>query len=118
MLATPAEQLPTGEAWLFEVKFDGYRASRRAARRVPAASRATATTSPRASRRSRRRSSRRCERRTPSLDGEVCALDEAGRPSFSAIQAGSGRLVYYAFDVLEADGEPLVDLPLRSARPG
>src|SRR5262245_33407313 len=26
MLATPAEKLPAGEGWLFEVKFDGYRA--------------------------------------------------------------------------------------------
>src|SRR5262245_50042650 len=26
MLATPAEKLPTGSGWLYEVKFDGYRA--------------------------------------------------------------------------------------------
>ena len=49
------------------------------------------------------------------LDGEVCALDEQGRPSFSAMQPGTGRLVYYAFDLLEADGEPLVDAAARGA---
>ena len=52
--------------------------------------------------------------RSPScvLDGEVCALDESGRSSFSLMQQGTGRLVYYVFDLLELDGEPLLDLPL------
>ena len=53
------------------------------------------------------------------LDGEVCALDEDGRPSFSAMQQGKPGtpIVYEAFDVLEVEGEPLVDLPLaRAAR--
>ena len=52
--------------------------------------------------------------RTPSavLDGEVCALDAEGRPSFSAMQQGSGRIVFYVFDVLEVDGDPLLDCTL------
>ena len=52
------------------------------------------------------------------LDGEVCALDEEGRPSFSAMQQGKPGtpIVYEVFDVLEVDGEPLVDLPLRERR--
>jgi bifunctional non-homologous end joining protein LigD len=50
------------------------------------------------------------------LDGEVCALDEEGRSSFSVMQQGKGPLVYYAFDVLEVDGEPLLELPLRERR--
>jgi len=50
------------------------------------------------------------------LDGEICALDERGRPSFSAMQTGKGRLVYYAFDCLEAGGESLVDRPLEERR--
>jgi bifunctional non-homologous end joining protein LigD len=113
MLATPAEHLPTGEGWLYEVKFDGYRAlahlrggecrlvSRNGndltARFAPVAKALEKAV------------------RTPNavIDGEVCALDEEGRPRFSALQAGSGELVYYAFDVLEADGEPVIDLPLR-----
>ena len=35
-----------------------------------------------------------------------------GRTSFSELQQGTGPLVFYAFDLLELDGEPLVDLPL------
>ena len=52
------------------------------------------------------------------LDGEVCALDDTGRSSFSAMQQGKAGtpLVYYVFDVLELDGEPLVDLPLVDRR--
>jgi bifunctional non-homologous end joining protein LigD len=52
------------------------------------------------------------------VDGEVCALDDLGRPSFSAMQQGeSGTpIVYYVFDLLEADGEPLLDLPLSERR--
>ena len=56
--------------------------------------------------------------RTPDviLDGEVCALDDEGRASFSVMQQGKGPLVLYLFDVLEIDGEPVVDLPLRERR--
>ena len=52
------------------------------------------------------------------LDGEICALDETGRSSFSAMQQGKAGtpLVYYVFDVLEVEGEPLVDLPLVERR--
>ena len=41
------------------------------------------------------------------VDGEVCALDEEGRPSFSAMQQGKPgtQIVYAVFDVLEVDGD-------------
>ena len=116
MLATLAPNVPTGDEWVHEVKWDGYRAIARVA-----GGEATLT--------SRRGNdltgrfatvARALARavRTPDcvLDGEVCALDEEGRSSFSVMQQGSGPLVYYVFDVLEADGEPLVDLPLRERR--
>ena len=32
------------------------------------------------------------------------------------MQQGAGALVYFVFDVLELDGEPLVDLPLAERR--
>ena len=51
------------------------------------------------------------------VDGEACVLDEAGRPSFSALQQGTGTLVFFAFDCLEAAGEPFLDLPSRSGEP-
>ena len=107
-----AERLPRGDAWLFEVKWDGYRAlayvrggeCRLASRNgndLTARFPAVASGSSKAL-------------KTPNavLDGEVCALDENGRPSFSLLQGGAGRLVYYVFDLLEADGERLVALPL------
>src|SRR5439155_19917653 len=52
------------------------------------------------------------------LAGEVCALDEEGRPSFSAMQQGKPGtpIVYEVFDVLDLEGEPLVDLPLADRR--
>jgi bifunctional non-homologous end joining protein LigD len=114
MLATLAAGLPSGEGWLFEVKWDGYRAIGRAA-----GGEATLT-----SRNGNDLTSRFPNvakelpkaLKTPDavLDGEVCALDEQGRSSFSAMQQGKPGtpIVYYVFDVLEVDGEPLLDRPL------
>jgi bifunctional non-homologous end joining protein LigD len=52
------------------------------------------------------------------VDGEVVALDEEGRPSFSAMQQGKPGtpIVYYVFDLLEVEGEPVIDLPLTERR--
>jgi bifunctional non-homologous end joining protein LigD len=50
------------------------------------------------------------------IDGEICALDEHGRPSFSALQQGAERPVYYFFDLLEENGEATIDLPLEERR--
>ncbi len=51
------------------------------------------------------------------IDGEVCALDHDGAPDFSALQLalseGNSRdLVFFAFDLLFAEGEDLRKLPL------
>ena len=32
------------------------------------------------------------------------------------MQQGSGPLVFYVFDLLEVDGEPVIDLPLTERR--
>lgn len=64
------------------------------------------------------------------LDGEIVALDEAGRPSFGVLQqrmgltkpreiaavAASVPVRLLLFDVLEADGVPLVDEPYLERR--
>ena len=116
MLATPSETLPKGNGWLYEVKWDGYRAiclmregeatlSSRAGNDLTGRFDAVARALPRAL-------------RTPAcvVDGEVCALDDEGRPSFAAMQQGDGTLVVYLFDVLEVEGTPLLDLPLSERR--
>jgi len=118
MLATLAEELPKGGVWLFEPKWDGYRAlgyvrggeARLVSRngndltaRFPDVARKLAHAV-----------------RSPDcvVDGEVCALDEQGRASFSAMQQGKAGtvFVYELFDVLEIDGVPLLDLPLTERR--
>jgi bifunctional non-homologous end joining protein LigD len=116
MLATLVDDVPKGSGWLFEVKWDGYRA-------IATVSEAEATLTS-------RRGNDLTERfpgvakevgravKTPScvLDGEVCALDDQGRASFSEMQKGAQTLVYYVFDLLELEGEPLLDRPLSERR--
>src|SRR5256714_5978095 len=118
MLATLAEDVPRGAGWGFEVKWDGYRA-------IATVSQGETTLTSRNGNDLTARFEHVAKEtakavKTPDcvLDGEVCALDETGRSSFSAMQQGkSGTpLVFYAFDVLEVDGEPLVDLPLVERR--
>jgi bifunctional non-homologous end joining protein LigD len=51
------------------------------------------------------------------LDGELCALNADGVPTFSRLQAAmdEGRtdeLIYFAFDLLHLDGESTAGLPL------
>ena len=118
MLATLAEDVPRGSGWAFEVKWDGYRAIA-----TVAASEASLTS--RNGKDLTGRFSHVAKEiakavKTPDcvLDGEVCALDESGRSSFSAMQQGKAGtpLVYYVFDVLEVEGESLVELPLVERR--
>jgi bifunctional non-homologous end joining protein LigD len=113
MLATLTEDVPRGAGWAFEVKWDGYRAIA-----YVRGSETTLVSRNRNDLTSRFASvATAISRATKSpdcvLDGEVCALDESGRSSFSAMQQGKPGtpIVYYAFDVLEIDGEPLVELP-------
>jgi bifunctional non-homologous end joining protein LigD len=117
MLATLAAEVPKGD-WLYEIKWDGYRI--------------IATVSggePELRTRKDQDYTQRFENvakelvkalKTPDcvVDGEVCALDEEGRPSFSAMQQGKRGtpIVYYVFDLLEVEGEPIIDLPLEERR--
>jgi bifunctional non-homologous end joining protein LigD len=114
MLATSAKDVPTGADWLYEVKWDGYRAiadlhgseatlTSRNGNDLTERFRSVATAIERSL-------------KTPDcvLDGEVCALDEQGRATFSAMQQGKQgtRYIFVAFDLLEVEGEPLIDLAL------
>jgi bifunctional non-homologous end joining protein LigD len=49
------------------------------------------------------------------LDGEIVAIDKAGRTNFSMLKTGIGAglpLKFYAFDIFEKDGEDMSGLPL------
>jgi len=118
MLATLAEEVPKGDGWTFEIKWDGYRIIV-----------TVAGGEPELRTRKEQDYTQRFENvakelakalKTPDcvVDGEVCALDEEGRPSFSAMQQGKRGtpIVYYVFDLLEVEGEPIVDLPLEERR--
>jgi bifunctional non-homologous end joining protein LigD len=116
MLATLTEDLPRGEGWQFEPKWDGYRAlsyvrggeAKLVSRNGNDLTQRFASVAKELAK----------ALRTPDavVDGEVVALDAQGRASFSAMQQGSVRLAYEVFDLLEADGEPVVDLTLTERR--
>ena len=118
MLATSASELPRGTEWTYEVKWDGYRAL---AVKAPNGVRLLS------------RNEKDLTRDYPTvaraiealpvgdavLDGEIVALDAEGRPSFQALQhrrTSASALVYYAFDLLEVDGESLLRTGLDERR--
>jgi bifunctional non-homologous end joining protein LigD len=118
MLSTLAEDVPRGAGWTFEIKWDGYRiVSRLAGSDAELRTRKNQDYTERFANVARELPK---ALKTPDcvVDGEVCALDEDGRPSFSAMQQGrsSTPIVYYVFDVLEIEGEPLIDQPLVERR--
>ena len=52
------------------------------------------------------------------LDGELVAFDDAGLPSFNALQNATPKtiIVFFAFDVLVSEGEDVKMLPLRAEK--
>ena len=53
------------------------------------------------------------------LDGELVAFDAQGRPSFQLLQNNLSRALpvyFYAFDLLNRNGELLVDMPIERRR--
>ena len=116
MLATMSEVLPTGEGWVYEPKWDGFRAIVTVSGgEVTFASRNgnDLTERFREVARGAQLSIRVAE---GVLDGEICALDEQGRSRFSLLQEGAGTLALVLFDLLELDSVPLLDELLRERR--
>jgi len=114
-LATLVDTVPTGDRWLHEMKYDGYRVliavgggEARAYTRsgldwsekfggiVAAAAQLNVGSA--------------------LIDGEAVVLEADGRSSFQALQGAlkgaPASIDYYAFDLLELDGEDLTGLPL------
>ena len=114
MKAAVAAPPPYNGKWLYEVKFDGFRVlavkngkdvelwsrnEKRLNHRFPAVVKAVS----------------KLAVKSAILDGEVCALDEAGRSSFQILQNSvevKSPVVYYVFDVLFDGAKDLRGLAL------
>ena len=119
MAALSVKTLPEGNEWLYEIKWDGYRALLiKDGNNVQLRSRndkdLTAMYPAIAA------AGRRQRINQIVLDGEIVALGEDGRPSFQALQHRSlhpkHQIVFYAFDVLNVEGQDLTGEPLESHR--
>ena len=114
MLATLVDDAFDREGWLFEIKWDGYRALAQTGENgVLLYS----------------RNDKGFNDRFPEIvrslgsipydalfDGEIVAVDESGRADFQKLQdypgADGGTLIYYVFDILHLNGFDLTRLPL------
>jgi bifunctional non-homologous end joining protein LigD len=120
MLATPVEKPFDSAEWLFEIKWDGYRAVAFVENgKVRLVSRNQNDLTGQYS--ELQDLSKLVKAKTAILDGEIAALDEQGRASFSLMQQRTGirsggrrtagrsdvPIVYYVFDLLYADGYDL-----------
>jgi DNA ligase D-like protein (predicted ligase) len=110
-------QLPEGSEWVYEIKLDGYRA-------------VAVNSNGKVNLFSRNRKS--FNRQYPYIvevlkelpantvvDGEVVALDEAGRPSFNLLQhsrSEAKRICYFVFDLLVYQNRDLTKLPFIERR--
>jgi bifunctional non-homologous end joining protein LigD len=119
MAARVVDTLPEGAEWLYEVKFDGYRAlliknGDRAEIRSRNDKDLTAAYPGIAA------AACRLDAQQATVDGEVVAVDAGGRPSFQALQHRSGHagytIAFYAFDLLHLNGRDLTSEPLDSRR--
>lgn len=119
MAAQLVERLPEGPEWLYELKFDGYRAllvkTGRAVQLRSRNDKDLAGMYPGIC-----AAGRALQADRAILDGEVVALDPAGRPSFQALQHRSAHpghtILFYAFDLLQLDGRDLTGRPLDERR--
>lgn len=114
MLATPAEVPFTDKDWVFEIKWDGYRAiTEKKGKNIKFYS----------------RNGLEFQELYPELvpelmkikkdcvlDGEIVVLNEEGKPSFQKLQQfdedRSMPILYYVFDCLWYDGQDITGLPL------
>src|SRR3954471_16560478 len=119
MAAEIVDRLPEGDDWMYEVKFDGYRAEViKNGDRIQLRSRNDKDLTPAYP--AVRDAALRLRAESAVVDGEVVAIDANGRPSFQALQhrgAHPGHaVVFYAFDLLHLNGADLTGEPLRERR--
>ena len=119
MAAEIVDRLPEGDDWMYEVKFDGYRAllikNGQSAQLRSRNDKDLAAAYP-----ALHAAGLRLHAQSAVVDGEVVAVDASGRPSFQALQHRSAHpghtIVFYAFDLLHVDGEGLEMRPLEERR--
>ena len=132
MLATSVEEAFDDDEWLFEIKWDGYRSvaffgedEKKSLRLVSRNQNEQTHDFPELQSMASQLNCRSCI-----LDGEVVALDENGRASFSLMQQRSGLslegkrrspdrsifALYYAFDLLYIDGYSLLKVDLEERK--
>ena len=114
-LATLVDNVPVGNKWIHEIKYDGYRTLF-----------AVGGGAAKAYTRSGLDWSHRfapllaeaitLDVGSALIDGEAVVVDDQGRSSFqklqSALKGDPGSIVYYAFDLLSLNGEDLTGVPL------
>jgi bifunctional non-homologous end joining protein LigD len=119
-LCTPVERPPNGDGWGHEIKFDGYRVQIRIED-----GNAVLRTRKGLDWTGKFKAIAQAAEALPDalLDGEIVAVNHKNTPDFSALQAAisdgkTDNLIFYAFDLLFAEGEDLRRLPLgeRKAR--
>ena len=130
MLATPVDKPFDDDAWLYEIKWDGYRAvafvDGKSIRLVSRNQTDLTSAYPEL-----HEIVSHIKAGTAVLDGEIVALDDDGRPSFSLMQQRTGvgeggrrirrtrddiPVVYYAFDLLYLDGYDLMQADLEARK--
>lgn len=114
MLATLVDDPFDRDDWLFEIKWDGYRAIAEVnGRKVDLYSRNLISFNDRYP--VIVEALRELDMKVV-LDGEIVCVDDNGVASFQLLQqhqrTGEGTLIYYVFDILYLDGYDLTDLPL------
>ena len=117
MHALAVQNLPEGNEWLYEVKFDGYRCLvGKDHKQVTLWSEGGAVCTSQFP-----HIAKACERLPTGtlLDGEIVAVDERGRISFNLLQhrrSQAQALLFYGFDVLINRGNSLLEKPLKVRR--
>jgi bifunctional non-homologous end joining protein LigD len=111
-------QLPEGEDWHYELKLDGYRA-------IAVKQHGEVNLYSRNGKSFNEKfvnvvsALAKLREKTFVLDGELVALDEQGKHSFSLLQnikTSRAPVHFYLFDLLHVDGKDLMKLPLNKRR--
>jgi bifunctional non-homologous end joining protein LigD len=120
MLATAAERVPSGAAWVHEIKHDGYRLQlHKSDAAIACFTRRGHDWTARFP--TLRAAALKLPADSAVIDGEAVVITAEGRTDFSALEsyvAATGperarhHLVFYAFDLLYVDGWRLADVPL------